>query len=162
MCQNSKPKINQVRLKTPFITRTHSQTYMRPTIKINFKIPNLFNICQLFATIGVTIIVALFLPYFNSLLFSLLHYNTELHKMQVRSQLTFPKFPKQNEHQFYKIKSGITECFKKPSQVVSEQILTLYFKRPSFLSYSMLQMSSDVSSVFSTASLRLGACGPCI
>ena len=51
---------------------------------------------------------------------------------------------------------------QKPSQVVSEQILTLYFRCPSFSSNHLLQRSSyEVSSVFSTASLRLGACGPC-
>ena len=42
----------------------------------------------------------------------LVFYITELHKIQVRSQLNFSKSPKQNEHQFYKIKSGITECLK--------------------------------------------------
>ena len=54
---------------------------------------------------------------------------------------------------------------QKPSQVVPEQILTLYFKcQASLLTICsmLLQMSSDFSSVLSTASLRLGACGPCI
>ena len=49
---------------------------------------------------------------------------------------------------------------QKPSQVVSEQILTLYFKHQSFSSNHLLQMSSDVSSVFSTASLSWGLVAP--
>ena len=53
---------------------------------------------------------------------------------------------------------------QKSSQVVSEQILTLYFRRPSFLANhlfnvapKLLQMSSDVLQVLSWACLRLGA-----
>ena len=66
--------------------------------------PNLLNICQLFATIGVTIIVAfmaLFLSLFNTMFTHLVFYITEPHKIQVRSQLNFSKSLKQNEHQFY-------------------------------------------------------------
>ena len=65
--------------------------------------PNLFNIYQLFATIGVTILVALFLSLlytmFNVHTSSLLHYRTSQNTSQV-SQLNFSKSPKQNEHQF--------------------------------------------------------------
>ena len=54
-------------------------------------IPNLFNICQLFATIGVTIIVALFLSLFNTMFTvhapSLLHYRTSQNTSQVSVKL---------------------------------------------------------------------------
>ena len=63
-------------------------------------IPNLFNVYQLFATTGVTIIVALFLSLFNTMFTHLVFYITELHKIQVRSQLNFSKSPKQSECQF--------------------------------------------------------------
>ena len=76
-------------------------------------IPNLFNICQLFAIIGVTIIVALFLfpVVYNVHMSGLLHDRTSQNTSQV-CQLNFSKSPKQNEHQSYLIKSGITECIR--------------------------------------------------
>ena len=126
--------------------------------------PNLLNVCQLFATIGVTIIVAfmaLFLSLFNTMFTHLVFYITELHKIQVRSQLNFSKSLKQNEHVLLN-KIWYYRLPKKSSQVVSEQILTLHFKYPSFSHSMLLQMSSDVLSVLSWACLRLGPCGSCI
>ena len=91
-----KTKINQVKLKHHLLQDTF--TILHKTN--NQLVPNLFNICQLFATIGVTIIVALFLSLLNTMFTSLVFYITELHKIQVRSQLNFSKSPKQNEQQF--------------------------------------------------------------
>ena len=80
-------------IKTPFITRhIHKLTWDQQSKST--LVPNLFNVCQLFVTIGVTIIVALFLPLFNTLftvlMFSFLHYRTSQNTSQV-SQLNFSK-----------------------------------------------------------------------
>ena len=79
-----KTKVNQVKL-TPFITRhIHKLTWDQQSTLV----PNLFNVYQLFATTGVTIIVALFFSLFNVHVSSLLHYRTSQNTFQV-SQPTF-------------------------------------------------------------------------
>ena len=86
-----KTKINQVKLKHHLLQDTFTILHETNNQSI---VPNLFNIYQLFATIGVTIIVALFLSLlytmFNVQTSSLLHYRTPQNTSQV-SQLNFSK-----------------------------------------------------------------------
>ena len=90
---------------------------MRPTININFSskpvhICQLFSVCNNWSYNNCSIVPSLF--HFTVLTFSLLHYSTELHYTKYKSGFSanLSKSPKQNEHQFYKIKSGITECIR--------------------------------------------------
>ena len=84
-----KTKINQVKSKHYLLQDTFTNLHETN----NQIVPNLFNVYQLFATTGVTIIVALFLSLFNTmftvLTSSLLHYRTSQNTSQV-SQSTFP------------------------------------------------------------------------
>ena len=85
-----KTKINQVKSKHHLLQDTFTNLHETN----NQIVPNLFNVYQLFATTGVTIIVALFLSLFNTMFTvhtsSLLHYRTPQNKSQV-SQLNFSK-----------------------------------------------------------------------
>ena len=73
-----KTKINQVKSKHHLLQDTFTNLHETN----NQIVPNLFNIYQLFATTGVTIIVALFLSLFNTMftvhMSSLLHYRTSI------------------------------------------------------------------------------------
>ena len=84
-----KTKINQVKSKHHLLQDTFTNLHETN----NQIVLNLFNVYQLFATTGVTIIVALFLSLFNTmftlLTSSLLHYRTSQNTSQV-SQSTFP------------------------------------------------------------------------
>ena len=156
-----KTKINQVKSKHHLLQDTFTNLHETN----NQIVPNLFNVYQLFATTGVTIIVALFLSLFNTMFLRLVFYITELHKIQVKSQLSFSKSPKQNEHQFYQIKSGITECLKNQVKLfLSKSQLCISDAQASQLTICsmLLQMSSDVPPALSCACLRLGPCSSCI
>ena len=83
-----KTKINQVKLKHHLLQDTFTILHETNNQSI---VPNLFNVYQLFATTGVTIIEALFLSLLYTMFTHLVFYITELHKIQVRSQLNFSK-----------------------------------------------------------------------
>ena len=82
-----KTKINQVKSKHHLLQDTFTNLHETN----NQIVPNLFNVYQLFATTGVTIIVALFLSLFNTmftvLTSSLLHYRTSQNTSQVSVKL---------------------------------------------------------------------------
>ena len=107
-------------------------------------IPNLFNVCQLFATIGVTIIVALFLSLLYTMFTCLVFYITELHKIQVRflSQPFQISKAKWTPVLFNKI--WYYRMHQKSSQFVSELILTLHFRCPCFLANNLFNVAPNV------------------
>ena len=82
-----KTKINQVKSKHHLLQDTFTNLHDTN----NQIVPNLFNIYQLFATTGVTIIVPLFLSLFNTVFnvhtSSLLHYRASQNTSQVLVKL---------------------------------------------------------------------------
>ena len=110
--------------------------------------PNLFNVYHLFATIGVTIIVALFLSLlytvFNVHTSSLLHYRTSQNTSQVSVKLFQISKAKWTPVLINKI--WYYRMLQKSRQVVSEQILTLHFRHPSFLANHLFNVAPKLQS----------------
>ena len=124
---------------------------MRPTINSKFQTCSMSANC--FVTTGVTIIVALFLPLFNTLftvLTFLVFYITVQNFTKYTSQVSVKLFQISKAEWtpvlFYKI--WYYRMPQKPSQVVPEQILTLYFKCPSFSSNHLFNVAPNVQGCF--------------
>ena len=117
---------------------------MRPTINFYFQTCSCLSIVYNNCSIVPSLFHFSHFKLFTVLTFSLLHYNTELHYTKYKSGFStnFPKIPKAEWTPVLLNKIWYYRMLQKPSQVVSEQILTLYFRRPNFSSNHLLQRSS--------------------
>ena len=90
--------------------------------------------------------LSLFNTMFTVLMFSLLHYSTELHFTKYKSGFSVKLFQisKAEWTPVLINKIWYYRMHQKSSQVISEQILTLYFKCPSFSSNHLFNVAPKV------------------
>ena len=135
-----KPK--SIKLSYYIYYKTHSQTYMRPTINFNSKpVQCLPIVCWSYNNCS---IVPFPCSIQCSMFTHLVFYITELHKIQVRSQLNFSKISKAKWTPVLINKIWYYRMLQKSSQVVSEQILTLHFRCPSFSANHLFNVAPNV------------------